>query len=92
MKSSRCKAICLPFKDEKYYRGAVNTHDEFRASLMTLFEIFPELFPEGFGGGFKFHDRRYSKKLGIWQRRIKILATGETFLIRPSFIMPYGVA
>ena len=50
------------------------------------------MFLEGFGGGFKFHDRRYSEKLGIWLRRIKILATGETFLIRPSFIMPYCVA
>ena len=92
MKPSRGTAMCLPFKSEDHYRKIVKTPAAFRVLLVTLFGLYPELFPIGFSDGFTFHDRRLSKKFGVEMRRIRIKATGATFLIRPSFLMPYCVA
>lgn len=92
MEPSRGKAICLPFESEEQYRELVNTPAAFRAFLVTLYGLYPELFPEGFEDGFKLHDTRHSKKLDIDLRRIKIYSTGKAFQVRPSFIMPYCTA
>jgi hypothetical protein len=49
----------------------------------------PELFPDGKGGGFVLHSGRTSLKLGVVLRRIRVKASGATFWIRPSLVMPY---
>ena len=92
MEPSLSKTICLPFESEEQYRELVNTPAAYRVFLVTLYGVCPELFPQGFEDGFKFHDRRTSKKLDIDLRRIKIYSTGQAFLIRPSLIMPYCTA
>ena len=92
MKPSQSTTICVPFESEDQYRCLVKDPVAFRAFLVTIYGLHPELFPRGFEDGFKFHDRRESQKLDIELRRIKIYSSGAVFLIRPSFIMPYCVA
>jgi hypothetical protein len=76
---------------EAQYNEVVKDAKRFREWLAGLLERSPELFPEGFGGGFVMKDRRRSKKLGVWLRRIE-LRDERSYLVRPSFVMPYLTA
>ena len=89
MEPSRGKAICLPCDDEAFYKTIVDDPLEFRRWLCQAFRRHPELFPTGFEQGFTLHDRPFSKKRSLQLRRIKIAATGRSFLVRPSFVLPY---
>lgn len=86
------KTICVPAGEEEY-AGVIETHSIFRTYLNGLLEKHPELFPRDMPQGYELHDfLPPSIKPGIRMRRIKILATGEVFMVRPSFVMPYMTA
>ncbi len=83
------KTICIPVDEEEHTR-MIEKPAIFRAYLNGLLEKRPELFPQEMPQGYELHDfLPASVKLGIRMRRIKILATGEVFMVRPSFVMPY---
>jgi len=80
------RTICLPFSQENYvadYADAIT----FRKCIDDNICHFPELFPPEISNGYQMKDFRYSKKQGVWIRRIEI--DGIAYSIRPSFIMPY---
>jgi len=52
----------------------------------------PELVPAAMSRGFTLHDSYRSVKQGLRLRRIKLRATGEVFLVRPSWVLPYLAA
>lgn len=79
--------ICLPFSEDSY-RQIVPDPVQFRSALDQLFGDFPELFPPGFELGYQFKDCRISSKLDLPIRRI-LLTNGQSYSIRPSFVMPY---
>jgi hypothetical protein len=84
----RCSTVCLPF-DQAAYPEVVADPAAFRAALDGLFLDSPELFPEGFGQGYRLKESRTSRKLGLAVRRVRLKATGESFTVRPSFALPY---
>jgi len=84
----RCSTICLPFDQDTYDR-VVHDPRAFRRALDQFFQDMPELFPQAFAQGYHLKDDRHSRKLGLRLRRIRLKATGESFAIRPSFVMPY---
>lgn len=90
--NNRYKSICLPFESETHYRTIVEDATLFRYFIQQMITRYPELFPSAISSGFSFHDFYYSVKQDILLRRIKINSTGKTFLIRPSFLMPYLTA
>ncbi len=82
------KTICVPAGEEEY-AGIIENPAIFRTYLNGLLEKHPELFPRDMPQGYELHDfLPPSIKLGIRMRRIKISATGEVFMVRPSFVMP----
>jgi hypothetical protein len=50
-----------------------------------------ELFPMGFEKGVHCCGFCKSKKLNLQIRRLRLKANGETYQIRPSFVMPYMI-
>src|SRR5881227_230657 len=84
----RCSTICLPF-DQALYDRTVADPTAFRQTLADLYRRMPDLFPDGFAGGYRLKDRRRSRKLGLVLRRVRLTATGETFTVRPAFALPY---
>jgi hypothetical protein len=84
----RCSTVCLPF-DQPTYPQLVADPAAFRAALDRLFLAMPELFPDGFAGGYRLKESRTSRKLGLRLRRVRLKATGESFTVRPSFALPY---
>jgi hypothetical protein len=84
----RCSTVCLPF-DQTTYLAVVADPAAFRAALDRLFLAMPELFPDGFAGGYRLKESRTSRKLGLRLRRVRLKATGESFTVRPSFALPY---
>src|SRR5262249_37662080 len=56
------------------------------------FHDHPELFPKDFGQGYRLKDRRSSAKTGLRLRRVRLKATGQSFSVRPSFVLPYHSA
>jgi hypothetical protein len=86
------KHICVPFESEVHYQGCVDDVARYRQYLTKMMEQHPELFPQAMGGGYSFHDRSRSRKLGVVVRRIKLKASAEVFTLRPSFVLPYCVA
>ena len=86
------KHICVPFENEAQYHECVADVAHYREYLMKLSARHPELFPQAMGQGYTFHDRYRSRKQGVELRRIKLKANGEVFTVRPSFLMPYGIA
>ena len=83
------KTIRLPFITEGY-EVMMNDDKEFRSHVDGCIDKHPELFPQGISGGYELHSKTVpSIKLGIQQRRIRILATNDVYSICPSFVMPY---
>ena len=85
----QAKTIVLPFASPEDYIAMIPDTKKFREELGALFETHPELFPLDFEGRFHFVGTIESKKLGIIQRKIRLLANNETYQVRPSFVMPY---
>jgi hypothetical protein len=84
----RCSTLCLPF-DQDSYDQAVEDPARFRRELDRLFLAVPELFPGSFAAGYRLKDARTSAKLGVRLRRVRLKATGESFTVRPCFVLPY---
>lgn len=86
----RCSTVCLPVgKDD--YADLVADPTRFRAWLDRSFADHPELFPRAFARGYRLKDSRPSVRTGLRLRRIRLKATGESFSVRPSFLLPYLV-
>lgn len=83
-----CSTICLPLSKEAY-PDVVADPGRFRRWLDQSFRECPELFPEAFAKGYRLKDGRTSARTGLRLRRIRLKATGETFSVRPSFVLPY---
>lgn len=84
----RCSTICLPIgKDD--YAALSGDPRRFRAWLDHSFRCWPELFPRAFQGGYRLKDARTSVRTGVRLRRVRLKATGESFSVRPSFLLPY---
>lgn len=86
----RCSTICLPI-DKDDYSDLVADPGRFRAWLDQSFRAWPELFPEAFRAGYRLKDGRISTRTGLRLRRVRLKATGESFSVRPSFLLPYLV-
>jgi hypothetical protein len=84
----RCSTLCLPLgKDD--YADLIGDPERFRAWLDHSFRCWPELFPKAFSGGYRLKDVRTSARTGLRLRRIRLKATGESFSVRPSCVLPY---
>lgn len=90
--SARQHHICLLFESEQHYSDYLADTWKYREFLARQFKQHPELFPAKFAEGYQFHSRYRQKKQDLVLRRIKLKATEKVFTIRPSFVMPYGVA
>jgi hypothetical protein len=86
----RCSTICLPVGKDDYI-ALVADPGRFRDWLDQCFRRWPELFPKSFQAGYRLKDGRTSARTGVRLRRIRLKATGESFSIRPSFLLPYLV-
>jgi hypothetical protein len=84
----RCSTICLPI-DQQSYLALILDPERFRAWLDRAFADCPELFPQGFALGYTLKDCRTSAKTGLCLRRVECKATGQSFSVRPSFVLPY---
>jgi hypothetical protein len=92
MEPSRgAKTICIPFESEEQYRRCIEETSACREHIESVAQRHLELFPPGFEKGFIFKGTYFSKKQDIVLRRIKLIANGDTFQLRPSFVMPYMV-
>jgi len=89
---SRAREIVIPVSLEDYLE-AVKDNDEFRRLLASCHELHPECFPPGFDSGFSFKDFRYSKKMDISIRRIRVGHGRDAHFWRvvPCDVMPYMV-
>ncbi len=75
---------------QEMYPTIMDDKKKFRAYIDECIQKHPELFPKQIGEGYELHSKTApSVKLGIQQRRIKILATGDVYSISPSFVMPF---
>jgi hypothetical protein len=83
-----CSTICLPISKDDYL-ALIESAEQFRRWLDTAFRDCPELFPEAFAHGYTLKDDRTSAKLGLRLRRVECKATGQSFSVRPSFVLPY---
>jgi hypothetical protein len=83
-----CSTVCLPVgKDD--YNALVADPARFRRWLDQSFRDHPELFPKAFAQGYRLKDDRTSRKLGVRLRRVRLRATGQSFSVRPCFVLPY---
>src|SRR5438128_1419243 len=87
----RCSTICLPI-DQDSYQGIVADPTRSRAWLDRSFRDCPELFPKAFAQGYRLKDGRCSAQTGLRLRRVRLKATGESFSVRPCFVLPYHTA
>jgi hypothetical protein len=81
------KTICIPCSQEQYER-IVDDPVRFREFLDKQIEATPELFPPEIRTGYRMKDTYTSRKTGWRLRRID-LRNDASYLIRPSFLMPY---
>ena len=81
------KTICIPCSQQQYERIVEDPHD-FREFLDRQIEATPELFPPEIRRGYRMKDIYTSGKTGWRLRRID-LRNGQSYLVRPSFLMPY---
>lgn len=65
---------------------------QYRRYLTEVARQHPELFPQALAQGYWFHDCYRSRKQAVTLRRINLKATGAVFTVRPSFLLPYGIA
>ena len=65
---------------------------KYRRYLTEMGQQHPELFPQALAQGYWFHDCYQLRKQAVRLRRIKLKATGAVFTVRPSFVLPYGIA
>src|SRR4051812_30162541 len=79
--------ICIPCSQEQYER-IVEDPAQFRAHLDRQIEATPDLFPPEIRRGYRMKDLYTSRKTGYKLRRIE-LRNLQSFLVRPSFLMPY---
>jgi len=80
------KIIRLPISEE-LYPLVVEEPQKFRGWLDGLEQKYKDLFGIDIAQGYYLHDIRYSKKLDMYYRRIRI---GQSvYSIEPSFVMPY---
>jgi hypothetical protein len=87
----KCSTICLPI-DQPTYETLVADPEAYRVWLDSAFAASPELFPAAFARGFSLKDTRVSKKTGLRTRRVRVTSTGESFSVRPAFVLPYQTA
>lgn len=83
-----CSTICLPIGTDAYL-DLIDDPPRFRRWLDQAFCDCPELFPQAFAKGYRLKDARRSAQLGLRLRRVRCKATGESFSVRPSFVLPY---
>jgi hypothetical protein len=83
-----CSTICLPVSKGAYL-DVVDDPGRFRSWLDEAFRHWPELFPEVFAQGYRLKDDRTSAKMGLRLRRVRLKSTGESYSVRPSFVLPY---
>jgi len=83
-----CSTICLPASKGRY-QDLVGDPQRFRAWVDAAYRDAPELFPEAFASGYRLKDERLSAKTGLRTRRVRCKATGRSFSVRPSFVLPY---
>ena len=81
------KTICIPCTQQQYER-IVDDPLLFREFLGRQIEATPELFPPEIRKGYRMKDIYTSRKTGWKLRRID-LRNGQSYLVRPSFLMPY---
>jgi hypothetical protein len=81
------KTICLPCSPEQSEQ-IVDDPELFREFLGRQIEAIAELFPPEVRRGYRMKDLYTSRKTGWKLRRID-LRNGESYLVRPSFLMPY---
>jgi len=81
------KTIGIPCSQEQYER-IVEDPALFRACLDRHIEAMPDLFPPEIRQGYRMKDVYTSRKTGWRLRRID-LRNGQSYLVRPSFLMPY---
>jgi hypothetical protein len=81
------KTICIPCSQEQYERIAGDPV-RFREFLDRQIEVTPELFPPEIRRGYRMKDTYTSRKTGWRLRRID-LRDDQSYLVRPSFLMPY---
>jgi hypothetical protein len=86
-----CSTICLPIGKD-HYLDLIGDPRRFRDWLDQSFRHWPELFPKAFPGGYRLKDARTSRKTAMRLRRIRLKTTGQSFSIRPSFLLPYLVS
>jgi hypothetical protein len=84
--------ICLPFESEAHYTACLADLAQYRQFLAAQWAAHPELFPQAFAAGYEFHSQYQLRKQHLTLRRIKLTATGAVFTLRPSLVLPYGVA
>jgi hypothetical protein len=81
------KTIGIPCSQEQYQR-IVDDPVLFREFLDQQIEATPELFPPEIHRGYRMKDLSTSRKTGWRLRRID-LRNGQSYSVRPSFLMPY---
>jgi hypothetical protein len=81
------KTICIPCTRQQY-EPIVDDPERYREFLDRLIATSPELFPPEIERGYRMKDTYRSRKTGWRLRRIE-LRNGESYLVRPSFLMPY---
>src|SRR4051812_8488594 len=81
------KAICIPCPQQQYER-IVDDPVLFRESLDRQTGATPELFPPEISRGYRMKDIYTSRKTGYRLRRIDP-RNDQSYLIHPSFLMPY---
>ena len=86
------KHICVPFTSEAGYQECMKDVAKYRQHLQTTYKHHAALFPQAWEQGYTFHDRYQVRKQRCGVRRIKLKATGAVFTLRPSFLLPYGIA
>jgi hypothetical protein len=86
-----CSTICLPIGKDAYL-DLIGDPGRFRAWLDAALGDCPELFPQAFAQGYTLKDARASAKTGLRTRRVRLKRTGQSFSVRPSFVLPYQAA
>jgi len=83
------KTIRIPC-DQNLYQEIIQDPKKFRSHLDMALNEHPELFPKAMSNGYQMYGiTPPSVKMSLQIRRIMISATGETYSVHPSFLMPY---